>query len=218
MPRLDLLENYLRSGLQSAPEGTIIAGYGEPKIPVDMVYAANELRKMLELRDSIEAVPGVDLSNVVLYSQPWPGIDFSGVDYHSVKIDLRGANLRGSRWGSSFLAQSYLQCADLTGAVFGGTKRAGLAYVDLRGANLANARLHADLTGANLEGANLEGADFTGANLNAVNFNKTVNFDRAIGLEYTPHDSPDLETISHSFPDDVNACLKNPDYWSSPVE
>jgi uncharacterized protein YjbI with pentapeptide repeats len=227
---MTIVQNYLRSVEVSSrrPGVSVGPGHGFPKLPSETAYVANELRFLLSLKDQLAGLPGpklgVDLSNVVLYSQPWRGIDFSWVNHYSRGLDLRGANMEGSRWGTSYLGYSYLQCARLAGAVFGlpksggGFLNASLVSADLQGANLAGATLHADLTNAKLDGANLDGTDFTNANLNGVDLSKAVNLDRAKGLDkailYKP---PPASAEVSPYEDDVDACLKNGAYWDPPT-
>jgi len=150
-----IVQNYLRSAeVSSARPGTPAgAGYGVPKLASETTYAARELLQLLKLKAQVVRLPGdklgVDLSHVVLYGQPWSGIDFTWVNHFSRGLDLRSANLKGLRWGTSYLGYSYLQCADLSKAVFGldrpdGLHNASLVFADLRGANPAGARLQAD--------------------------------------------------------------------------
>lgn len=152
---LDVLENYLRNPPDNPTDGGL--GYGTPDVPVDNVYAANELEGMVSMRSKVEALDidpdtGVDLANVQLRGQPWQGINFSWLDGHYFAgIDLRGANLRSSIWGTSSLEKAFLQCADLDGATFNGT----------------------DLSGADLRGANISEANLTGATVS-----ETTKFDR----------------------------------------
>jgi len=174
-------------------------GHGFPKLPSETAYVANELRFLLSLKDQLAGLPGpklgVDLSNVVLYSQPWRGIDFSWVNHYSRGLDLRGANMEGSRWGTSYLGYSYLQCARLAGAVFGLPK-----------------------SGGGFLNASLVSADLTNANLNGVDLSKAVNLDRAKGLDkailYKP---PPASAEVSPYEDDVDACLKNGAYWDPPT-
>ena len=172
-------------------------GFGRPLRPSDSVYAANELRELLELRRDIrrvgkgEDMPSIDLTRVQLYGQSWAGIDFSwllGHYFHG--IDLRGTTLSNSRWGGSWLGGAYLQCADLSNANFVGTT---LAEADLRGANLGGARF-AD--------ADLEGADLKGV----VGLEKAVGLDQASGF-----DPPRAEELGKTY--DRTECLAKEAYW-----
>lgn len=131
-------------------------GYGMPNppiIPIDIVYAADQVRFMLKLSSEVTALnsgqPVIDLSHDELIGLPWTKINFSWVTAFMPGIDLRGAYLESSQWGEgSDLSNSYLQCADLQGADFRG---ANLTYADLRGANVQDA----DFRGAHITGANL---------------------------------------------------------------
>lgn len=138
------------TGPPTAPFGR---GYGAPPIPLDVVYAADQVQMMLGMKGKVTALhagrPAIDLSRDELYGQPWTGIDFRWIKAFLVGIDLRGAYLESSQWGSrSDLSYSYLQCADLQGANFRG---ADLTYADLRGANVQGA----DFRGAKIRGAKL---------------------------------------------------------------
>jgi Pentapeptide repeats (8 copies) len=131
-----------------------VRGHGTlspPGLPLDIVYAADQVKFMLELSSKVTALdsgqPVIDLSNDELIGQPWNGVDFSWIDAYMPGIDLRGADLESSHWGKdSNLQYSYLQCTDLKGAVFG----------------------RADLSHAYLDGANVQGADFRYANLQGI--------------------------------------------------
>lgn len=221
-----IFQNYLRETASSITKTNLTAGYGKPQVPSDTVYAANELKNMLDMRSLVDrqvsSSPGVDLSNVVLYTQPWRNIDFSWVANYSESLDLRGATLTNSQWGQSWLRGSYLQCANLAGAKFGGDtpgkRQATLASVDFRGADLRGARLNADLSGAKLAGANLDGTDFSGANLNGVSFRGVANYGRAKGLKpgIMGFSEPDPGTLATAYVEDTQACLNNREYWDHP--
>lgn len=229
---LTIVQNYLKSAKASSTQpGTPAgAGYGVPKVSKEIPYVARELQFLLQLKDQARSLPGarlgVDLSNVVLYSQPWDRIDFSGVTHYSKGLDLRGATLTESRWGTSYLGYSHLQCARLSKSVFGlpdgngGFDNASLVSADLRGANLAGATVRADLTNAKLEGANLDGTDFTNANLNGVDLSKAVNFDKAKGLYRAKlyKKPPSSAKASHVYEDDPNICLNNDAWWNLPAK
>ena len=226
-----IVQNYLRSAeVSSARPGTPAgAGYGVPKLASETTYAARELQQLLKLKAQVVRLPGdklgVDLSHVVLYGQPWRGIDFTWVDHFSRGLDLRSANLVGSRWGTSYLGYSYLQCADLSKAVFGlvrpdGLHNASLVFADLRGANLAGARLQADMTMAKLDGANLDGADFTNANLNGVDLSSAVHLDRAIGLDRAQFykQKPATTPTAGLSRATKTPCADNQEYWDPPKD
>jgi hypothetical protein len=133
-------------------------GYGIPatnQMPRDVISAAGEIRELLSMQSQAAALAPhlahrlvIDLSNVDLYGQIWPDIDFSRILLYMPQSDLRGAYLADSRWNGATLFGSSLQCANLSGA-------------DLRGANLESA----DLQGADVQGANFQGASLKGANL-----------------------------------------------------
>jgi hypothetical protein len=158
---LEILSGYLNShsgslltgkgnGKRAAPFGR---GYGIPPVPLDIVYAADQIKLMLDMKGDVAALnagrPAIDLSDDELYGQPWTGVNFRWIKAYLVGIDLRGAYLESSQWGRrSDLSHSYLQCADLRGA-------------DFRGA---------DLTYADLRGANVQGADFRGAKIRGTTF------------------------------------------------
>jgi hypothetical protein len=147
---LRVLENYLRNPPDREADAAAVPGVGPPDVPADNVYAARELQGMMNLKSEVEELgieaididealyplPSLDLANVELGGQSWPGIDFSWLDggHFFEGIDLRGANLAGSSWGTSSLRNAFLQCADLNGAQFIGTDLRG---ADLRGANIS---------------------------------------------------------------------------------
>jgi len=160
---LQILSGYLSSRGQeflsgysdqaSAPFGR---GYGipaSPGIPLDIIYAANQIRVLLASKVKTEVAglglreqPALDLANDELNGQSWYKIDFSWISAFLVGIDLRGADLASSQWSaSSDLSHAYLQCTDLRGANFAG---ANLSFADLAGADVQGA----DFSGANLEG------------------------------------------------------------------
>jgi len=158
---LEIFSGYLNSHsgslLTSKQNGKKTAsfgrGYGTPPVALDIVYAADQIKFMLDMRRDVAALnagrPAVDLSDDELYGQPWTGINFRWVKAYLVGIDLRGAYLESSQWGRhSDLSHAYLQCADLRGANFRG---ADLTYADLRGANVQGA----DFRGAKIRGTAL---------------------------------------------------------------
>jgi hypothetical protein len=158
---LEIFSGYLSSHSGALLTGTSAGqaaslfgrGYGTPPIPLDIVYAADEVQLMLDMKAEVTALhaglPAIDLSRDELYGQPWTGIDFRWIKAFLVGIDLRGSYLESSQWGrQSDLSYSYLQCADLQGANFRG---ANLTYADLRGANVQGA----DFRGARIRGAKL---------------------------------------------------------------
>jgi hypothetical protein len=158
---LQILSGYLSSRGQAYLTGTspplsatFGRGYGlppSPGIPLDMIYAADQVKYLLSsgIAASVDALnagppPSLDLSNDELSGQPWYGVNFAWINAYLAGIDLRGADLGQSRWSDrSDLSGAYLQCANLAGANFSG----------------------ANLSGADLSGADVEGADFTGADL-----------------------------------------------------
>jgi hypothetical protein len=132
-------------------------GYGipaSPGIPLDIIYAADQVEVLLgpSVEKTVTSLglgerPAIDLANDELQGQPWTGINFGWISAYLVGIDLRGASLERSQWSaSSDLSYAYLQCADLQGADFAG---ADLSYADLAGANVQGA----DFRGAHLQGA-----------------------------------------------------------------
>jgi Pentapeptide repeats (8 copies) len=195
---IDVLANYIRSASPPAAEAAVSVpapasfglGYGYPPAgqgsPFDVVYAADELRDLLGLKDQVMALQigrtvGIDLSRDELFGLSWTGVSFGWLDAYLFKIDLRGANLAGSSFAGSDLVGAFLQCANLSGA-------------DLSGANLA----YADLRGANVAGASFRNANLTHAKLTGV-------FGTAKGL------SPGLsETAWNS---DPQTCEINKQYW-----
>jgi pentapeptide repeat protein len=160
---LQVLSGYLSSRTQEFLTGysdqaswPFGRGYGipaSPGIPLDIYYAADQIRDLLASKVMTEVAglslgeqPALDLSNDELTGQSWTAIDFSWISAFLVGIDLRGADLASSQWStSSDLSHAYLQCADLQGANFAG---ADLSFADLAGA---------DVQGADFRGAQLEG-------------------------------------------------------------
>jgi hypothetical protein len=200
---LDLLENYLRIPPDvSAEAGAEPAGlgFGRPRIPGDNRYAAGELLSLMRLEPEIEKLRSsiqaetqdlvVDLSNVQLYRQSWPNIDFAWLGAQFFPgIDLRGANLRDSVWGASHLEGAHLQCAELEGA-------------NLEGALLVK---------ADLRGANLEGADFTDAELTDVKLDGATGWQQAKGLPKNLRPPPGISRAH----DGIDKCLDHKPYWES---
>jgi pentapeptide repeat protein len=184
-------------------------GYGAPPpgaFSIDIQYAADEITKMLGLKNQVRAVsamaPAFDLANDELYEVNFSGMDLSWVHAYMFGIDLRGAVLEKVHLSSlDDVEDSHLQCADL--------KYADLQGVDLRDANLSGADLyHADLQGANLTGADLQdayvrGADFSGAQDSQATL--TSMYGKAKGLP------PDVVT-SPGQPVIQPPCLANPSY------
>jgi uncharacterized protein YjbI with pentapeptide repeats len=179
---LELLENNLRNPPDAATETADESaglGYGDPRIPDDIRYAANGLRPLMRLkpevvrlRSSLEVktpAPTVDLTDVQLYRQSWRGIDFAWLGDPVFRgIDLRGADLRDSIWGGSDLMGAHLQCADLQDASLQGAR---VWFADLRGANL-------------------DGADFTDAVIDGVKFDGAIITERTEGLPETLRPKP----------------------------
>jgi hypothetical protein len=161
---LEILSGYVNShsgslmtGKQNGKRAPFGRGYGAPPVPLDVVYAADQISQMLDMKGDVVALnagqPAIDLSNDELYGQPWTGVNFRWIKAYLAGIDLRGAYLESSKWGKrSDLSHSYLQCANLRDADFRG---ADLTYADLRGANVQGA----DFRGAKLKGAKLKGGD-----------------------------------------------------------
>ena len=122
------------------------------------VYAADELKLLLDMGADVRKIsgghkPSVDLSLVELPGVSWPKINFGSLGAAFMpRIDLRGANLVSSSWGHATLIHANFQCADLHGADL---RWADLSGADLRGANLSGARLPlaAQLKGVQTEGA-----------------------------------------------------------------
>lgn len=214
---LDVLENYLRNPPAMSTETTQASpgpasgsppvpsaglGFGRPRVPPDNVYAANELRALMNLKPAILALqrstevqlpmPSVDLSNVQLYGQAWARIDFAWLGGHYFYgIDLRGSNLGRSNWEGSVLDGAHLQCANLSGAIL---RDVSLVGADLRGA---------DLTGANLIGANLDQAKLDGV----------TGWDKVVGFPQSTIDQPP-PGISRE--PDLQECLGHKPYWDMP--
>jgi hypothetical protein len=201
---LQILSGYLSSHGQAYLTGTspplaatFGRGYGSPPspgIPLDMVYAADQVKFLLSsgIAASVAALdagppPALDLSNDELAGQPWQGVNFGWIHAYLVGIDLRGADLGQSTWSArSDLSGAYLQCADLTGANF-------------RGANLS---------GANLSGADVQGADFTGANLDGA----------ILTSVHGAATWPQQITVAALPVNDWNqsACLQDKNFWQRP--
>jgi len=103
-------------------------GYGTPPpgaFSIDIQYAADEIAKMLELKNQVRAVskvtPSFDVANDELYEVNLSGMNLSWVYAYMVGIDLRGAVLEKVHLSSlDDVEHSFLQCADLR-------------YADLRG-------------------------------------------------------------------------------------
>ncbi len=160
---LQILSGYLSSrgqefltGYSDQASSPFGRGYGipaAPGIPLDIYYAADQIRVLLagDIKAEVAGLglgerPALDLANDELNGQSWTAIDFSWISAFLVGIDLRGADLEASLWSaSSDLSHAYLQCADLEGADFAG---ADLSFADLAGA---------DVQGADFRGAHLEG-------------------------------------------------------------
>jgi Pentapeptide repeats (8 copies) len=160
---LQILSGYLSSrseqfltGYSDQASSPFGRGYGSPAspgLPLDITYAADQVRDLLSLKMKKDVLslglgaPSLDLSNDELSDQSWTDINFRWISAYLVGIDLRGAYLESSKWSKySDLQHSYLQCTDLQGADFAG---ANLRYADLEGA---------DVQGANFRGADLDGA------------------------------------------------------------
>lgn len=136
-------------------------GYGVPgsgQVPLDDVYAADEVHVLLSMGSMVRSLdrshsPTIDLSNSELFGQYWHGINFKWLSAAFMsRIDLRAADLDHSHWGkNAVLHDAYLQCADLR-------------HADLRGAVLTGA----DLRGANVAGANFQGAKLSGTKLSGM--------------------------------------------------
>jgi hypothetical protein len=109
--------------------------------PIAALYAAAELKKILEMGPDVKDINGgppatIDLALVSLRGVNWTGIRFDWLAAaYMPKIDFRGADLANSRWGHATLNGADLQCADLKGADL---RQANLIGVDLRGADLRN--------------------------------------------------------------------------------
>jgi Pentapeptide repeats (8 copies) len=184
-------------------------GYGAPSpgaFSINIQYAADEIIKMLDLKNQVRAVshvvPAFDLSNDELYEVNFTGMDLSWVNAYMSGIDLRGAILEDVHMSSlDDLVNSHLQCADL--------KNAHLQGADLQGTNLSGADLdHADLQGANLTGADLQGAYVRGANFSGARDSLatlTAMHGPAIGLPPGVVTNPGESGIQPS-------CLMNPSY------
>jgi len=113
-----ILSGYLSSRTQefltgytdqaSSPFGR---GYGipaSPGVPLDIYYAADQIRVLLASDIKTEVVglglgerPALDLANDELTGQSWTAIDFSWISAFLVGIDLRGADLESSQWSAS---------------------------------------------------------------------------------------------------------------------
>jgi hypothetical protein len=212
---LQILSGYLSSHGQAFLTSSTVRGakfgrgYGlppAPGLPLDLVYAANQVKALLALEGEVTALgmgrPGIDLSNDELVGQPWHHVNFQWVKAYLRGIDLRGADLIKSRWGAySNLEYSHLQCADLRSADF---RKADLTSADLSGANLQHADFRGtDLKDANLTGANVQGADFRHAKIKGATIKKLNGAATWPGWKRAFQPSP---TSIWNEP----ACLRNP--------
>jgi hypothetical protein len=198
---LQILSGYLRSHsdmlLTSKAQTAALFGRGyglppPPGFPLEIVYAANQVRFLLAANMeskvgalNVGAQPAIDLSNAELIGQPWTDVNFGWLHAFMVGIDLRGASLESSQWSNnSDLSGSDLQCADLQHANF-------------RGANLS---------GADLEGAYVQGADFRGANI------KGAVFGQLYGKAKWSSQPSGIRTLSaHNWTS--AACMQNASFW-----
>lgn len=190
---VDILATYLKT--PTAPATPL--GIGDPQLPPDFSYAAADLNKWLQEKETFlrltkgarSELPNVDLTQAWLYGVSWRNIDLSWLGARYLpEVDLRRASLSGSKWGPSTFRGAHLGCANLSGASLEGSdftaadlhgatiqnrtllKEAHLRKTTFAGANLAGADLTlADLGGADLTNANLRGADLTSANLLGAN-------------------------------------------------
>jgi Pentapeptide repeats (8 copies) len=190
-------------------------GLGFGKLPplgfsIDIQYAIDEIKQMVNLKDQVQAIagapPAFDLSNDELYEMNLSGMDLSWLISYMVGIDLRGAILTNLHLSSlDSLQGSHLQCADLQDANLKGVH---LEYANLRGANLAGAHLEgAYLIGADFQGANVTGAVFSGAK--GLKPNKfTYTYGSAIGL-------PPGVVPGSTKPPDRSSCLSNSSYGNA---
>jgi hypothetical protein len=189
-------------------------GYGAPPpgaFSIDIQYAADEIAKMLDLKNQVRAVspvtPAFDLDGDELYEVNLEGMNLSWVSAYMFGIDLRGAVLENVHLSSlDDVEKSHLQCADL--------KYADLQGADLKDANLSGADLyHADLQGANLTGADLRGAYVREANFSGAQDSQatlTSMYGTAVGLP------PDVVT-TRGQPRIQTPCLANPSYGDPPM-
>jgi len=221
---LQILSGYLRSHGQtflddnSQASASFGFGYGvppSPGLPIEMVYAADQIRYLLDMQSNVTALngpmpPALDLSNDELTGMPWTRVNFGWITAYFKGIDLHGAFLEHSTWSKrTTLSGAYLQCADLQNATFQG---ANLSNADLEGAYLGNATFQGvDLSNADLEGAYVQGADFSGAK----NIKKAV-FKQLHGVAKWPSgQQPPGITTRSGRGWSQSACLKNRNYWPS---
>jgi uncharacterized protein YjbI with pentapeptide repeats len=218
---LEIFSGFLHShgvgGMTTA--GTAVAqpfgvGYGAPPpgaFSIDIQYAADEIAKMLGLKNQVRAVspvaPAFDLDGDELYEVNLEGMNLSWVNAYMFGIDLRGAVLEKLHLSSlDDVENSHLQCADL--------KYADLQGADLKDANLSGADLyHADLQGANLTGADLQGAYVRGANFSRAQDSQatlTSMYGTAVGLPLGVVTTPGQPRIQ-------TPCLANPSYGDPPM-
>jgi uncharacterized protein YjbI with pentapeptide repeats len=233
---LDVLEIYLKNPVtpqrnaDSSASSSPQRGWGWPDVPTDVRYAANQLGALLGYRGVVDPLagednppPSVDLSNVQLWDQKWPGVDFSWLTtLYAPGIDLRGANLEQTTWGKqSTLSRGYLQCASLSGARFKGAwveetdfRGAGLPGADFRKAHLKKADFRdADLAGVDFAGADVTHAHFEGANLKGTKLS-AANTKGASGLP------PDVDRLDGSYMKQTRTpgleeCKADESYWAS---
>jgi uncharacterized protein YjbI with pentapeptide repeats len=187
-------------------------GYGTlppPGFSLDIQYAIDEVRDMLNLRKQVGALthgtPAFDIANDELYQKNLSGMNFSWIIAYMPGIDLRGTDMEKVHFGrQDDLKHSYLQCADLSGADL---KGAHMQNADLRGADLAGA----DLQGTRLGGAHLQGADVNGANFSRARVSGAElkgMYGKAIGL-------PLGVVPSAANPPSQSSCLTDKHYWDT---
>lgn len=198
---LQILSGYLSShgetyltGTNPSLSATFGRGYGlppSPGIPLDIIYAANQVEFLLSsgMTSSVASLdvgtlPAIDLSHDELVGQPWNGVNFAWIYAYLAGIDLRGADLEHSQWSPrSDLSGAYLQCADLAGANF-------------RGANLSD---------ANLSGADVQGADFSGADLRGAVLTSMY------GVAKWPQQTGEATFSTDEW--NQGACLQDKSFW-----
>jgi Pentapeptide repeats (8 copies) len=188
-------------------------GYGTlppPGFSLDIQYAIDEVRDMLDLRKQVHAliqgIPAFDMAHDELYGENLSEMNFSWITVYMYGIDLRGAVMENVHLGRrDDLEHSYLQCADLSNA---NLKGAHMEYADLRGA---------DLAGADLQGTHLVGADLQGADVKGANFSHARDSGAELKGMYGKAKGLPLDALpSANQPPSQSSCPTDKQYWDTP--